>query len=69
MKVFLQNSENLAYVGNRGQWTWRRQDAISFATTLRARQRCHAANLKDMLLVLSYYDADPPYDVRIAIAN
>lgn len=69
MKVFLQNALNLAYLGNQGQWTWRRQGALAFATTLRARQRCHAAKLKDMLLVLSYGDADPPYDIRIPIDN
>jgi hypothetical protein len=69
MKVFLQNSANLAYLGNQGQWTWRRRNALAFANTLGARQRCHAAKLKDMLLVLSYGDADPPYDIRIAIDN
>ena len=69
MQVFLQNAVNLAYLGNRGQWTWRRQGAASFPTTLCARQRCHAAKLRDMLLVVCDGDAQPAYDIRIAIEN
>jgi hypothetical protein len=69
MKVFLQNSVNLAYLANHGQWTWNREGALSFTSTVLARQRCHSGALRDMVLVVCHSEAIPPYDMRIAIEN
>jgi hypothetical protein len=69
MKVFLQNSVNLAYLANHGQWTWNREGALSFASTVLARQRCHSGDLRGMVLVVCHSEALPPYDIRIAIED
>lgn len=69
MKVFLQNSVNLAYLANHGQWTWNRDGALAFPSTVLARQRCDSGDLKDMVLVVCYCEGHVPYDIRIAIEN
>jgi len=67
MKVLLQNSVNLAYLANHEQWTWNREGALSFASTVLARKRCHQGKLRDMVLVVCHSEAIPPYDIRISI--
>ena len=69
MKVFLQNTMNQAYLAPHGQWTWIREAARAFASTALARNECVSAKLTDMRLVISYTDADSPYDIRIAIES